>query len=247
MEIKNELNNVYSNPSVESKDVSSLSNSVNLKALDTTAAIDASTQSTYSLNIDSNYKRSDLANVLKDTISNISQNQIASSNLEQQKNILNNIQEAATKIVQSNTPETTADEVQPEVAEFISQYNNLSVDVNKAFQESQGDTESHAYFDGVLGAKPLSPSEILEAVEQQMKVIKEQTQLVDTDLQKFETKALDTIGKEIAQTNAKAPFEPVDFGKNMANFTSANINNVVGSVATAQANAIPAHSPKLLS
>jgi hypothetical protein len=246
MEVTNELNNVYSNPSVENKDVSSLSSSINLKALDTTAAIDDGPQSTFSLNIDSNYKRSDLANVLKDTIANITQNQITSSNLEKQTTILNNIKDAATQIVQSDTPEVTADKVQPQIAEFISQYNNLSVDVNKAFQESQGDTESQAYFDGVLGAKPLSPREIMETVEQQMQVVKEQTQIVTKETQKFETKALDTIGKEIAQNNAKAPFEPVDFGKNMANFTSANINNVVGSVATAQANAIPAHSPKLL-
>lgn len=247
MEVNNDIHKQYLDPSVNNNDVSSLSSSVNLKALDTTAAIDNSTQSTYSLNIDSNYKRSDLANVLKDNLSNIAQSQTTLNNLNNQNDLLNNIKQAADKIVQSDTPEVTADEVQPEVESFIAQFNNIAQDINKSFDSSQGDTESQAYFDGMLGAKPLSPSEIIEAVEQQMKTVKEYTQVVSKELDQLETKALDTIGKEIEQSNAKAPFEPVDFGKNMANFTSASINTVVGSVATAQANAIPAHSPKLLS
>ena len=247
MEVNNDFNNSYVNPLVNSNDVSSLSGSINLKALDTAVGVSDVSDESYSLNIDSSYKRSDLASLLKDAILNISKNQQALNNLSEQSNVLNKLQEVASTLIKSETPKIITSEAQLTMEEFINKFNNLTQDFNKRFAESQDDTTSRTYFDGLIGAKPLSPSEIIDAVEQQMRTIRENSEVVIKEIQQFRSKAMETIEKEIAKNNAKAPFEPIDFGKNIGNFTSANINSVVGSVATVQANAIPAHSPKLLS
>ena len=247
MEVNNDFNNSYVNPLVNSNDVSSLSGSINLKALDTAVGVSDVSDESYSLNIDSSYKRSDLASLLKDAILNISKNQQALNNLSEQSNVLNKLQEVASTLIKSETPKIITSEAQLTMEEFINKFNNLTQDFNKRFAESQDDTTSRTYFDGLIGAKPLSPSEIIDAVERQMKIINQNSETATKEIQEFKSKAIETIEKEIAESNAKAPFEPIDFGKNISDFTSANINNIVGSVATVQANAIPAHSPRLLS
>ena len=98
----------------------------------------------------------------------------------------------------------------------------------------------------MLGAKPLNPAEIIDAVSKQMEIVKNEEKYFTDNVEKVVQKSIETINIEIDKSNKEAPFKNIDFGKNTANFTSANINNVVGSVVSSQANAIPANSPKLL-
>jgi hypothetical protein len=240
-----EINEYINNPLLNAGELpSTLSSSINVKALE---KVDLSSESSNSFLLDLNAveRRSDLSLSLKSMMDNISSNQISLRNLDLQSNILTTLKEAAVSTVTLENP-TSLEDLQPSVEELLSKYNYLSSDINKNFQKYQEDTQSRNYFDGMLGAKPLNPAEIIDAVEKQMKIVESEKKFFNDNFEKTANKALEVINVEIDKSNKEAPFKNIDFGKNIANFTSANINNVLGSVVSSQANAIPANSPKLL-
>ena len=238
-----ELNNI-NNASLN--DVSTLTNTMNLNSLNSTQKVDGNITNSFAVDSQLNLNKSDLSNSLKDFTKQISKSQIDLQAVNEQSNILNNIQELTNKLVSSNNVAQTEIEVQPAIETLMAKYNTSSTNTVATLQEFQAATDSSAYFDGKLGARPLSTSEILDAVDKQMSLVNQQKEFTSNEIQKAEKRALNTIGKEIELASAKAPFEPIDFGKDIGNFSSANINNVLGSVATSQANAIPSNSPKLL-
>jgi len=240
--------NEYINSPLVGSEISTLSSSMNVKALekiDSTVLVNNS----FSLDIETVTKRSNLNISLQDIITNIISDQQSVKNLNQQSDILFSLQNISTQMLASNQNSAllSFDDYQPSIEELLSKYNYLSTNLNKNFEKYQEETNSRNYFDGMLGSKPLNPSEILEAVEKQMEFVKLSKSFFMNNIEKLENKALEVINIEIDKSNKEAPFKNIDFGKNMANFTSANINSIVGSVALSQANAIPAHSPKLLS
>jgi len=240
-----EINEYINNPLLNAGELpSTLSSSINVKALE---KVDLSSESSNSFLLDLNAveRRSDLSLSLKSMMENISSNQISLRNLDLQSNILTTLKEAAVSTVTLENP-TSLEDLQPSVEELLSKYNYLSSDINKNFQKYQEDTQSRNYFDGMLGAKPLNPAEIIKAVDKQIEIVKTEKEFFSDNFEKTANKALEVINVEIDKSNKEAPFKNIDFGKNIANFTSANINNVLGSVVSSQANAIPANSPKLL-
>jgi hypothetical protein len=240
-----EINEYINNPLLNTGELSStLSSSINVKALE---KVDLSSENSNSFLLDLNVieRRSDLSVSLKGMMENISSSQISLKNLDLQSNILTTLKEAAISTVTYENP-TSLEDLQPSVEELLSKYNYLSSDINKNFEKYQEDTQSRNYFDGMLGAKPLNPAEIIKAVDKQIEIVKAEKEFFSDNFEKTSSKALETINIEIDKSNKEAPFKNIDFGKNTADFTSANINNVLGSVVSSQANAIPAHSPKLL-
>lgn len=225
-------------------ETSSLANSINVKTLEKIESAKTETD-TFSLELDSMNKRSDFSSSLKDFINNIASAQISLQTLEKQSAILNNLQTTINEIPENST-QSEIDKYQPSIENEISNYNNLTLTINKEFENSQQDTTSRTYFDGMLGAKPLSPEELIETIKQQTAVIEQEKSFFAEEINKYEQKAIENIVSEIDKSNQQAPFKNIDFGKNMADFSSANINSIIGSVALSQANAIPAHSPKLL-
>lgn len=240
-----EINEYINNPLLNAGELpSTLSSSINVKALEK-VDLSSETSNSFLLDLNAVERRSDLSLSLKSMMDNISSNQISLKNLDLQSNILTTLKEAAISTVTAENP-TSLEDLQPSVEELLSKYNYLSSDINKNFQKYQEDTQSRNYFDGMLGAKPLNPAEIIDAVEKQMKIVESEKKFFNDNFEKTANKALEVINVEIDKSNKEAPFKNIDFGKNIANFTSANINNVLGSVVSSQANAIPANSPKLL-
>jgi len=241
-----EINEYINNPLLSGSELSTstLSNSINVKALE---KVDFSKDNTNSFSIDLNTvtRRSDLSLSLRSMMENISDSQVSLKNLDLQSNILTTLKDASVNAT-SFENQVSLDDLQPSVEELLSKYNYLSSDINKNFEKYQKDTQSHNYFDGMLGAKPLNPAEIIKAVDKQIEIVKAEKEFFSDNFEKTSSKALETINVEIDKSNKEAPFKNIDFGRNTANFTSANINNVLGSVISSQANAIPAHSPKLL-
>lgn len=240
-----EINEYINNPLLNAGELpSTLSSSINVKALEK-VDLSSETSNSFLLDLNAVERRSDLSLSLKSMMDNISSNQISLKNLDLQSNILTTLKEASISTVTAENP-TSLEDLQPSVEELLSKYNYLSSDINKNFQKYQEDTQSHNYFDGMLGAKPLNPAEIIDAVEKQIKIVESEKKFFNDNFEKTANKALEVISVEIDKSNKEAPFKNIDFGKNIANFTSANINNVLGSVVSSQANAIPANSPKLL-
>lgn len=241
-----EINEYINSPLVGSTELTSstLSSAVNIEALEKVDIL-KETNNSFIIDFNANDRRSDLSLSLRDLMVNISDSQMSLKNLNSQSNILATLKNAAVDVISSENS-TSLEDLQPSVEELLSKYNYLSSDINKNFQKYQEDTQSHNYFDGMLGAKPLNPAEIIDAVEKQIKIVESEKKFFNDNFEKTVSKALEVINVEIDKSNKEAPFKNIDFGKNTADFTSANINNVLGSVVSSQANAIPANSPKLL-
>ncbi len=241
-----EINEYINSPLVGSTELTSstLSSAVNIEALEKVDIL-KETNNSFIIDFNANDRRSDLSLSLRDLMVNISDSQMSLKNLNSQSNILATLKNAAVDVISSENS-TSLEDLQPSVEELLSKYNYLSSDINKNFQKYQEDTQSHNYFDGMLGAKPLNPAEIIDAVEKQIKIVESEKKFFNDNFEKTASKALEVINVEIDKSNKEAPFKNIDFGKNTADFTSANINNVLGSVVSSQANAIPANSPKLL-
>lgn len=240
-----EVNNAYLNN--VNTDVSTLSSSVNLKALENAVKPNELDSSSFTLDIDTSLRRSDFSVQLKESLNDLAINQKNIQNVNKQEAILSSIQNAATTLQNSQNFEQDQEVIQPQIENSINEYNSISSNLVKDFAKYQQDTDSKGYFDGILGAKPLSPSDIIKAVEDQRAYLDQISTSANKEIEQIETRAQKTIGAEIEKAAARAPYEPVDFGKNTTDFTSTNINSIVGSVISAQANAIPAHSQKLLS
>jgi len=239
-----EINNISNNSihdlanvkdSVNLTDVSPKELSNNLNNISNAYLLDQNIPST----------RSELSNNLSQHLTTISKSQVEISNLNKQSNILNDISQLTLEITSSSSPEVTADAIQPALAQLMTNYNDLTPKMQLT-QDTNADTDSTAYFDGVLGAKPISVSDITAAVEEQMQIVKQNTQIAHKQIQEVKTHALNTIGEEIAKNDEQKPFKNIDFGKATSDFSAASINNVIGSVALTQANAIPAQAQKLL-
>jgi len=237
-----ELNNVANNTI---QDLQSIKDTVNLNKVNPNEISNHLENNSKAYLLDQNIpsKRSELSNNLNQHLTSIGKSQIQISNLDKQSNILSEITKVTLEITASTSPEVTADAVQPSVAQLMTNYNNLTPKIQL---DQDPDATSTTYFDGVLGAKPLSVSDITAAVEEQMKLVKQNTQVIHKQIEEVKTKAINTIGDEIAKNEAAKPFKNIDFGKMTSDFSSASINNIMGSVALTQANAVPVQAQKLL-
>jgi hypothetical protein len=234
-----EINNINNN---SINDLNTLKNSVNSDNVNPVQIYEhLSNSNSYSINPNISPKRSYLSDNLNQFISSISQGHIDLSNLQIQNKILKDITINIKEIQTSENQEETSTLLQPNIAELMQKYNNIS---SKTHIE---ENESRVYFDGILGSIPLSVDEILNDVSKKQENINQTKQIVSEKIQYNETKALDIIGKEVSKNKESKPFQNIDFGKALGDFTSASINNLIGSVAQSQANAIPSNSLKLLS
>ena len=157
MEINNQNNN-YSN--LPLSDLSNLSSTVNLNAL---KSVDSNNGSN-SFNVDASsvVPRSDLSNSLKSILNDMEQAQIAVQQTNNSSTILNEIKTLVQATNNSENPQQSANDAQVEIANLLGTYNSS---LSNASQE-EGD--STTYFDGRLGAKPISTSEILAAVDERI-------------------------------------------------------------------------------
>jgi prophage DNA circulation protein len=227
-----EINNINNNPI---SDIGLLSAN-NLQSNEIVNNDLNSLSNSYAVSQNINPQRSNLYSNLNQHISTISQSQIELSNLNKQNDILSNISSILQNVNQaSNIPEASI-QVHDELNNLMSKY-----DITK-----QSDSGSHSYFDGAFGATPLKIDHLAKDVQQKQSSIKEHIQEVSHSIEMIQDKALNIIQEEVVKTQTAQPFKNVDFGKNINDFSSANINSIIGSVALSQANAVPAHSPRLL-
>ncbi len=182
------------------------------------------------------YKQSDFSNTLTNNINNISSIQTQQSKINTQIDIVNSIN---TNMSTATTP-MALDSIQPTVNNLIQVFNTNAMDMNT---EEGG---SHTFFDGKLGSKPLSSSDVSEAMQNQLALL--------TQARSTNTQVLDTIVKEVKQNftkekevvSSRAESQTIDFGKESSDFTSTTLSNVSGSIVSAQANATQSQAIRLL-
>jgi len=167
--------------------------------------------------------------------------------LQQTQSNISNQLEITSKIVKitssaSNSSTTTLDDQQPEIKNLLDTYNNLSQNSNS----TEGFDEEGIFFDGILGSKPLSSQQILEAVENQRSKLYTKQESVNSDISALVSDAKQTIETEKIKVETKIEFKNIDFEKESTQFNSSTLSSIKEGIIPSQANAKTSTSIELL-
>ncbi len=189
-------------------------------------------------------QKSDLSNHIKSMMDNVSSSSVLTSMIKDQIQVVANISTATSNLQNKNL---TQNEVQPQIAEFISRFNTSTQNVNHNMNTLEDlDGDSTTYFDGKAGAIPLDVD--LLNTEAGIKSIELNSTLnkVQELNNSYKVSIKSMIDQETQVVNNESPFKNMDFGKESADFSSTNITNISGSIVSTQANAAQAQIIRLL-
>ena len=239
MEINNVSNNNLVNDLSLQTNLNTSSNNIQANSVEKTAT---SLSNSYLVNSDITPKRSELSNNLTPLISSMASEQSKLSNLNNQNNILDNIISTSNDVVKD--PQALTPEVEQSLNELMAKYQNITT-VHDITNENMN-TDSTAYFDGMIGAKPLKLQDMIDTSTQLKESTNNEIKVVEQKIDTIKTQVFDNIENEKVNNANLKPNKNIDFGKSTSDFSASNINNLMGSVIQTQANAIPAQSQKLL-
>ena len=202
----------------------------------------SSTKLNLNIQIDTD-SQSAFSDKLTSTINRVSDLQNMQSTINNQINIVNEINLS----IQNSSSTEQLDTVQPTIKSLMDNFNSNSnqIDFNQLVLD-QDSLDSTAFFDGILGSKPLSPSDIMEATQNKMMLLNSMKSTTNTSFYEAINEVKSTIVQEKQTSQENSPFKEINFGKESADFTSNNVNNTVGSIATSQANPSTSHTIRLL-
>lgn len=183
------------------------------------------TQSSFSSNVISSMNK----------ISHLQQEQ---SNVNSQMDTLSKITQATVQVIESPKAGQVLDDIQPKIQSLMNDFNSVSSNM-KTSQSST--TASRTYFDGIVGAVPLSGEEIYQAVKQQRERLEQVSKKIEA-----ETKNIVSKTKESIHSEKKPEFKNLDFGRESAQFNSQSLKTIEGPVIPTQANAQTEQNIKLL-
>jgi len=193
-------------------------------------------QSSFSVNIINN-------------ISKISHMQSVQPELNNQVQILDKI-ETLTKEMTTNPPKgKVLDDIQPEIKNLMDNFNTSSkavVGSLDTISELNDEEKSRIYFDGILGAKPLSGKEIYEAITAKREQIAQTSKQIDQEIQYTVKQTQNSIDNEKEVVETKPAVKNIDFKVESTNFDNQSIKSFKGSVVDTQANAQMEQNIKLL-
>ena len=199
---------------------------------------------TVEIHSDQGKQRSDLATSLGDVISDVATVSSLSSKIDIQTKAMDKMQ---LQISDIKAGKTTQEQAQPDIAKNITEYNVRAEKINIEIKANSGtENESHTFFDGRFGSIPLD----IEGLEQTVSVKKEELstnkKVTTEQVEAFKYQALKILETEIVKSNESSPFKEINFGVESANFSSSKITNIIGSIVSSQANALPPHAQKFL-
>jgi len=171
--------------------------------------------------IELNQKRSNVATTLKPIIYDISNLTQIKQDFQKQYDVLNKIKESVNK--NENT----------DISKFVEQFDAIQDSIKDKLQKIN---ESRDYFDGLYGAKRLSPDEIIKQVQKRMEKIKEAISVTDKKVQDLQEEANKKINEEIFKSKEQTPIKQYNFGKESNDFSNNNLNNISGNIVFAQGN-----------
>lgn len=177
-------------------------------------------------------------------VNNISSNITQIAQLQKMQSNISNQLEISTKIVHitkqtAEASQIKLDEKQPQINELLTKYNLISTK-NEDF-EKEG-----IFFDGRLGAKPLSSKEILDAVTQQTQKLEQKQLNVNKEIHSLISNTQKDIQVEKNSVETKVEFKNIDYDQESSQFNANTLNSIKGGIIPSQANGFPVHSEKLL-
>ncbi|MGB5867304.1 MAG: hypothetical protein WBG69_05460, partial [Arcobacteraceae bacterium] len=102
------------------------------------------------------------------------------------------------------------------------------------------------FFDGVMGAKPLSSNEIMDSVAEQNQKLTQKYVQVNEQIASLVSNTQESIKVEKVTFESKVEFKNIDYNQESSQFSADTLNSVKGGIIPSQANAFPLHSEKLL-
>jgi len=188
-------------------------------------------------------KQNSSGNFLTNVSSNI--NKIA--DLQKNLSLISNQLEITTKLVTTttsvqNSTSMTLDDKQSEIQNLLKEFNKLS----DGFERPSISDKEGIYFDGQLGSKPLSVSQILDAVSKQKERLSNFNKELTNEVKSLVSNTKETISSEKTVLETKVEFKNIDYEKESAQFNAFTLESVKGGILPSQANAFPHHSEKLL-
>ena len=223
------INSMSEINSAKTKNVENIDKSSN----NTQAKIDKIELSESSSRAQSSFSSNTISNMNK--ISDLQQEQLT---VTQQVNTLSKITQETTNVIESPKSGQVLDDIQPEIQSLITNFNTVSAEM-KSTQSSS--SASRTYFDGVVGAVPLSGEEIYQAVKQQQDRLEQVSQKINQEI----NNVVSNTKKDI-DSQRKPESKDIDFEKESAQFNAQSLKEVKGPVIATQAHAQTEQNIKLL-
>jgi len=225
------INDIQSNRSSSINNVqdSSINKPLEVDKIETNSR----TQSSFSVNLVNNISK----------ISELRSSQVEVSN---QIQIANKIETLTNDTIKSGKP---LDDIQPQIQSIMQTFNTSSKnvsDVAAKIDKENEDKKSRMYFDGILGAKPLSGKEILEAANAQKQRLAQFNEKIEQEVINTVNESKQIISNEKNLNEDKAVFKNIDFETESSEFKAEKVTTQEGSMFSTQANAEPAQNIKLL-
>jgi len=238
----NQLNNSY---------VSSASQSLSNVKNAASVTVDEVTKNT-PLKIDSievsSKSQNTFSDNLRNNISKISNMQNLQSTISKQIDIVNEIESSINSM--SNQPSEKLDTIQPQIKNLMDNFNayskNTSASLASVDTTISDDAQSRIYFDGIVGAKPLSNEEIYAAITEQKERLQQSNKVINEQILNTINQSKEMIVQEQQTTPSVEKTKVFNFESESSNFDAQALKNAKGSMFDVQANAESAQSIKLL-
>jgi len=193
---------------------------------------------------------SSFANSLINNVKQISGLLSVTSVVSKQLDITNEIEQSISSVI-SNSTNQTLNDIQPKVKSLMDNFNNLSSSISTLEGvisiDSNKDEKSRVYFDGILGAKPLSSEEIFAEVTSQRERLQNINKVTNDEVLNNikQSKKLFITQKQELETQ-QPKIKEFDFAMESISFEPQVIQKLQGSVVDTQANAKTEQNIKLL-
>ncbi len=238
----NQLNNSY---------VSSVSQSFSDVKNTASVTVDKVTKNT-PLKIDSievsSKNQNTFSDNLRNNISKISNMQNLQSTISKQIDIVNEIESSINSM--SNQPSEKLDTIQPQIKNLMDNFNayskNTSASLAGVDTTISDDAQSRIYFDGIVGAKPLSNEEIYAAITEQKERLQQSNKVINEQILNTINQSKEMIVQEQKVAPSIEKTKVFNFESESSNFNAQTLKNAKGSMFDVQANAEPTQSIKLL-
>lgn len=150
----------------------------------------------------------------------------------------------------SKVATNSIDDYQGDIQSFINTFNTRSQTSTERIEmiiEEKQSEESRTYFDGILGSKPLSQEEILQAVEEQQKRLEFVNKALNDEIIKTKQEVQSTFDLEKEKSTSNSTFSSsVDFEQESKTFTKDSFKEFSSAMVETQTNVEPIVGEKLL-
>ena len=198
-----------------------------------------------------NQTQSSFATNLMSNVTQISTAMSVQSTVLKQLDIVGEIEQSIGSVVSNPSGGQTLNDIQPKIKSLMDNFNsyssNISTTIGTISSNSTEESRSRVYFDGILGAKPLSSEEIFAEVQVQRERLQNINKAANDEVINNIQKSKEMFQVQKQEHVFQQPqVKDVDFSLESSKFTAQTLKEFSGSISDTQANAKVDQNIKLL-